>query len=441
MTLKNCNNKIRVGIFGLNRGYYNIKNIIANGGEIAAFCDKDERLMRDAMPAVGCDVPCFSDFDKFIETPMDCVFLANYFHEHTEYAIKCLEKGIHVLSECTSNSTMADGVRLVRAAQQSSARYFLAENYPYMNFCCEMKRVFEGGSLGRLMFAEGEYNHPGSSYYDMSNPVGLKYTLSLCDSDKHWRNYLPATYYITHSLAPLMLMTGAVPKKVNAFAIFMPRPEDSDVSSRNGDKTAVIMTQNDDGSVFRVTGCAAFGGGGDSYRICGTNGQIENVRGEKGKVMLRYNDWEIPEGAKEKECYLPSVYTNDKDLQYIQNAGHAGSDFIIIREIFDSIRTGKPFPMDVYFATAMASVAILGHRSVLSGGMPFDIPDFRYESDRIKWENDRQSPFYYSDGTEPNIPCCSHPEYRPSARQIENSVLWRKRYDDGEFDEVEKLKG
>lgn len=432
---------IRIGIFGLNRGYYNVKSILWNGGEIVAICDKDKKFRKDVEELVGHEVPFFEDFDDFIKTPMDCVLLTNYFHEHAPYAIRCLEMGIHVISECTSNSTMAEGVALVRAAEKSRARYFLAENYPFMEFNCEMRSVYKGGTLGKLMFAEGEYNHPGTPYYSTDNLVGLKYTLSLFDSDKHWRNYLPATYYITHSLAPLMYITGAFPKRVCAFATYMPAPSDSDSLSHNSDKNAIIMTQNDDGSVFRVTGCASFGAGEDSYRICGTKGQIENMRDRSGKVILRYNSWEKPEGKEETSCYLPDIYAKDKDVDKIKQTGHVGSDFIIIREILNSIRNNTPFEFDEYFATTMASVAILSHRSILSGGTHYDIPDFRLESDRKKWENDNQSPFYYTDGREPNIPCCSHPEYRPSAQQRENFTKWRKKYDDGEFDNVEKLKG
>lgn len=428
---------IRIGVFGLNRGGHYIDIILANNGDIVAICDKDERKIASAKRKLGDDIPAFTDFDEFIKTPMDCVFLANYFHEHTKYAIKCLEMGIHVLSECTSNSTMAEGVALCRAAEKSKAMYMLAENYPYMLFNQEMKRVFDGGSLGKLMFAEGEYNHPFNPY--LSEKPGLKYTISLREFDEHWRNYLPATYYVTHSLAPLMHATGAKPTRVTAMPIFMPAPEDSDSTKRVGDKTAVLMTQNDDGSVFRITGCASFGAHDNSYRLCCTKGQIENVRGGNGKVMLRYNDWEKPEDKEETNYYLPELCDKDKEL--IEKAGHGGGDFFVIREFFRCIREGVQHPFDVYFATRMASVAILGHKSLLAGGMPYDIPDFRLEEDKKKWENDNSTPFYYSEEydeklTSPNIPLSSKPDYKPSQKQLDNFAKWLERYDNGDFDKL-----
>lgn len=59
---------------------------------------------------------------------------------------------------------MAEGVELVRAFEKSNSIYMLAENYPQMIFNREMKRVCDTGTLGKILYAEGEYNHPVSPY-------------------------------------------------------------------------------------------------------------------------------------------------------------------------------------------------------------------------------------------------------------------------------------
>ena len=69
-------------------------------------------------------------------------------------------------------------------------------------------------------------------------------------------------------------------------------------------------------------------------------------------------------------------------------------------------------------AVNMYSVAILAHRSMLENGKPYDIPDFTKESDRKLYENDRETPFYGSDGSKPTIPCCSHTDYKPTEVQM-----------------------
>ncbi len=401
--------KIRIGIFGLRRGENFISNLKTNGAEIVAVCERDETVIREQKDKIE-GTAVYNDFDEFIEHPMDAVVLANYFAEHAPYAIRCLEKGIHVLSECTSNCTMAQGVALVRAAEKSNAIYMLAENYPFMLFNKEMKRVCDSGTLGRILYAEGEYNHPFNMY-------DAEACATLAPHENHWRNYLPRAYYITHSLAPIMYATGSVPVRVTAMPVANEIPPDCFTARYVNDAAAIITTLNNDGSVFKVTGCAAFGAHSNSYRICGVNGQIENIRGMGEKIMLRYNDWQIPEGMHETNCYDPEQSPEDAELA--KNAGHGGGDFFVAREFLECIRTGKKQPFDVYFATTMASVAILAHRSILNGNQPYDVPDFRKEEDRVKYENDNERPIPLSDGTSPNIPCNSRP-CTPSELQKEN---------------------
>ena len=66
----------------------------------------------------------------------------------------------------------------------------------------------------------------------------------------------------------------------------------------------------------------------------------------------------------------------------------------------------------------MASVAILAHRSTIEKGVPYDVPDFRLEEDRKKYENDYLTPFYAEDGTPPNFPCCSVPDFTPAPEVV-----------------------
>ncbi len=402
--------KYKIGILGAGRGIDIAENFLLLGCEIAAVCDFNKKRLDAGIEKLGIDVPAFDNFDDFIETDLDAVVLANYFHEHTPFAVRCFEKNIHVFSECISNGTMAQGVELLRAYEKSESIYMIAENYPQMIFNREMKRVCDGGTLGKILYAEGEYNHPPMlDDADFAN--------AYCYFPEHWRNYLPRSYYITHSLAPVMWSTGATPVRVSASAVF--HPLNNKVSARQvADRAAVVTTQNDDGSIFKITGCAAFGAHHNAYRICGENGQIENLRGMGEKVMLRYNSWSIPEGKNEVNLYDPSW--NDKDEDLITQSGHGGGDYIVARMFLECIEnnTQPELPYDIYSAVNMSSVGILAHRSILNGSKPYDIPDFHKEECRKEYENDTVSPFYSSDGTPPDIPCCSVNDYRPTEEQM-----------------------
>lgn len=405
--------KIKIGIFGVGRGMDLAKDFMLLGADIAAICDFNEERLEEATRKVGKDTAVYSDFDSFIEHDLDAVVLANYFHEHAPFAIKCFKKGIHVFSECISNGTMAEGIELLKAFEKSNSIYMLAENYPQMIFNREMKRVCDNGTLGKILYAEGEYNHP-------ADPNDVKFKKTYNYFPEHWRNFLPRSYYITHSLGPVMWATGATPKKVTSFAAFAPIEGDVPTASFSGDRVSIVTTQNDDGSIFRITGCAAFGGHHNAYRICGTEGQIENLRGMGNKVMLRYNGWSKPEGMDDVNLYEPKW--NDPDEEIFKTSGHGGGDYLTARVFLDCIKKGKQpeHPFDIYSAINMSSVAILAHRSMLEGGKPYDIPDFTKEEDCKLYENDRLSPFYGVDGSDPVIPCCSHTDFKPTEKQIEN---------------------
>lgn len=408
---------IRVGIFGYCRGSYYVDNFLANGAEVVAVCDKREDRLELAKKKLGGNLACYTDFDAFIEHDFDAVLLANYFHEHTPYIIKCLEKNIHVMSECMPSATMAESVQLVEAAEKSSAFFMLAENYPFMLFNREMKRIYDTGTLGKCLYAEGEYNHAGNVYASQEDDTWNNIPV-LFDDLYHWRNFVPRTYYVTHSLAPIMYATGANPVRVTAMPVWCPQPPDCDRASHVGEKAAIITTLNDDNSVFKFTGCASFGASDNSYRLCCENGQVENVRGTEGKIMLRYNEWNKPEDKETVNFYRPEEV--DPDAEKIKIAGHAGGDFLVVRKFLDCIRENVKPEFDVYFSTRMSSVAILGHRSLMEFGVPYDIPDFRKQEDRDKWRNDTFSPFHYPDGRTPTIPCTSRPDFAPTEQQIQN---------------------
>ena len=403
---------LKIGILGAGRGMDLARDFLLNGCDVVALCDFDKGRREAAVKKFGGEIAAYENFDEFIKHDMDAVVLANYFHEHAPFAIKCFEKGLHVYSECISNGTMAEGVELIRAFEKSNSIYMLAENYPQMKFNREMKRICSGGTLGKILYAEGEYNHPG-------DPFNATFCKRYNYFRKHWRNYLPRSYYITHSLGPVMWATGATPVKVTSFSVFAPTPKDAPSASKRGDRVAIVTTQNDDGSIFRVTGCAAFGAHHNAYRICGTAGQIENLRGMNGKIMLRYNGWETPEGMETINCYEPEW--NDKDSEIIETSGHGGGDYLTIRMFIECIKAGKQpeHPFDIYSAVNMSSVAILAHRSMLNGGMPYDIPDFHKEECRREYENDRLTPFYGEDGSKPSIPCCSVTDYEPTEKQLQ----------------------
>ena len=56
--------------------------------------------------------------------------------------------------------------------------------------------------------------------------------------------------------------------------------------------------------------------------------------------------------------------------------GHGGADFFVMLEFLDTLRTGRPSPIDAVDAATWSCVIPLSAKSVREGGAPQEIPDF-----------------------------------------------------------------
>ena len=202
---------IKMGVFGAWRGNSYIDLMLSEPEiDLVAICDKNADTLCDDKRLEK--IPKFRDFDEFLasgkENGMNAVFLANYFHQHAPFAIKAMNAGLDVFSECTAASTLRECVELVEAVEKTGRKYILTENYPFSTQNLKMGKIVSSGELGTLLYAEGEYNHSGD------NAELRKYT----PSEFHWRAWMPRTYYVTHALGPIMYMTKSMPKYVSARA-------------------------------------------------------------------------------------------------------------------------------------------------------------------------------------------------------------------------------
>ncbi len=371
---------IRVGVIGVGRGQSFARG--ANevvGMELVALCDTWEERLEEV--GKRHDVATYTDYDAFLEHDMDAVVLANYFHQHAPFAVKALEAGKHVMSETASNTTLAEGVALCRAVEKSGKTYMLAENYPFTAFNQEMRRVYRTGEIGDVTYAEGEYNHP----------MAPRDRLRISPGTRHWRSWIPSTYYCTHALAPLMYITDTMPVKINALSIACRSVDDLTV--RVADPGSVILCRMDNDAVFRIFGLL-LPGHSNWYRVHGSRGAMEIARGPgyfgSGQIRVWHEKWDMEEGEEEERIYEPD-WPEHGDLA--REAGHGGGDFWTNFHFANAIRSGDPPYLDVYRGVTMSSVGILAWKSALEDGRPIDVPDFSKESDRKAYEDDHWSPW------------------------------------------------
>ena len=206
----------------------------------------------------------------------------------------------------------------------------------------------------------------------------------------HWRNWIPATYYCTHSIAPVMYITGTRPERVSSFAI----PYDTDdptqtLTVKRSDTAAPMLIRMDNGAVLKSLH-GNLRGHGNYVRIHGNRGLMENCRhGDKQRLRVWREPWEKKKGEPTETVYKPDFPTRHAQAT---RAGHGGGDFFTNFHFARAVRRGEPPFLDVYRALDMTLCGIQGWRSALADGQPFEVPDFSRESVRRRYARDDWSP-------------------------------------------------
>jgi len=391
--------KIKVGVFGAYRGMTMI-NVMARhpDAQLVAICDKYTPLLdkcKKLANEVGVKVALHTDFETFFNEDMDAVVLANYANEHAPYAIRLLKSGRHVNSEVLPVDTLAEAVQLVEAVESSGKVYTYAENYCYFAATQEMKRLYRKGDVGELMHGEGEYVHDCS---------GIWPNITYGERD-HWRNTLYSTYYCTHSLGPILTITGLRPVRVVGFenpnAGYMAK-----VGSRMGASGMILLQMENGATVKSLHGNLRRLPDSIWYSIYGDKGMMESDRWDGG-INRVHIFREGDDTARTATSYQPTLKI-DPALAAL-SGGHGGSDFYTMHYFLQKLlgREGGDECIDVYTTLDMAIPGILAYRSILGGNIPLAVPDFRDLSVRGQYRNDKKT-------TNPNaapediLPVCSH---------------------------------
>lgn len=381
--------KLRIGVFGASRGFglMSVMKKIEEAEIVAVLECREEKIERVKIDFP--DAKIVSTFDELLDCELDGVILANFFPEHAKYAIAALNRNVSVLSETIPAATLKECLELTEAAEASKGIYMLAENYPFSRGAMEVARVYQTGVLGQVIFAEGEYVHP----------LSAKTRAAIAPTPDHWRNHLPRTYYMTHSMMPLVQATGLLPRKVIGKVASKP--------GANGgleDGVGLILTEMEGGAVFRCSGSCSFGPEGNWYRLGCEKGGIETIRGDINKVRLAYNSYELNDENKEHgtECvYTPATSEIGKKAL---STGHSGGDYWVVWHFVQALLGNEESAIDVYKAVTVAAAGILAWRSVLENSKQMDIPDFRDKVDRERARLDDLNPFAV-DGKPADIPC------------------------------------
>ena len=283
---------VRVGVLGLRRGAALARLAQHAGMEVVAVCERDDRR-REAAKSLG--AAAYRDVEPFLDHGMDAVILVNDFDQHAPVAMQALDRGLSVLSETAACRTVAEGVALVEVAQRSSGIYMFAENYPYMPLTREMRRRYAAGDIGEIRYAEAEY---------LDEPADL---MAMVNDRSHWRARTPATYYCTHSLAPVSAITGTRPVQVSGFvAPTASGPEALERARQGRGWAALLVVRLDNGAVCKSLHGFLEAGQQVWVRLHGDRGLMENLRqGDTRTLRVVWDAKDSEDWRRDEEVYLP----------------------------------------------------------------------------------------------------------------------------------------
>ncbi len=376
--------RIRMGVWGLGRGLDIIGAARAVNIDVVAGCDTNPHFQEAFRRAVP-DGPVTADAETFLSWDIDAVLVATYLPNHAEHVIAALAAGKHVLSEVTAFFTCADGVRLVEAVESSGRIYQLAENYPYTRVNRYLARRWSEGFFGDLQYAEYSYVHDclhlAYTYIDRT-PVVPGHTVHA------WRSWLPWHYYCTHSIGPVMVITGERPAEVVALPGSVRLPGH--------------LIDPPDGLSGMAASLVRFGNGGVMRNLMGSSTLDSDVQRLWGtRAASDYHDRTLrirPGGRGHSPGFVVEPPVDPLDT-LAEKTGHGGGDFWTLYHFANQILNGVVGPFDVYRAADVTLPGIQAYRSAVEGGRPQPVPDFRSRAERDRYRDDTFMPGPYDPRT------------------------------------------
>ena len=370
--------KVRIGVMGAYRGTSMINYCEqADNAQVVAICDKwVEGLERQKAALNDPDIAYYTNFEDFIKHDMDAVVLANYATEHAPFAIRAMKAGKHVFSEVLPVQTMKEAVELIETIEQTGMIYAYGENYCYMPAPYEMRRLYKEGKIGEFEYGEGEYIHNCETIWP---------SITYGEED-HWRNNMYATFYCTHSLGPLIHITGLRP--VSVIGIEGTKAERKRrVGCKTGSFGIEMVTLENGGIIKSIHG--GLYKNSVWYAVYGAYGRMESGREDAGEGVERlYVNADAYDGE-----YAPHDVLRYKPAEKAAKEsaafGHGGSDYYSMYNFVQKILGDETADtIDVFEALDMFLPGLFAYRSVLKGGVSVPIPNLRDPAEREKWRGD-----------------------------------------------------
>jgi predicted dehydrogenase len=340
--------KVRVGVvgygvcrFGAAFGFQDHPNV-----EIVAVSDLIPERRRGLMKACRCDMS-YESLEILVKDPeIEACFVATDAPSHVRHCIEVLKHGKHVMTAVPAVfGSLEEAEQLLETVQRAGLKYMMAETSCFRADCYGMRKIYQAGGFGRLIYSEGEY------YHFHSKPIG---------SFKGWRIGMPPLWYPTHSTAYYVGVTSKQFTSVSCIGFNAGfeayRPGANKYNNRFTDEVALFKTSE-----------------GGSSRMLMCKG-IQSLIVERGRVFGErgWMDGTEYHGIEKK---LPDI-SRPPLPPGMPAGGHGGSHGPLANEFIMSIIEDREPMVNVYEALAMTVPGIVAHQSALKEGETLKIPQY-----------------------------------------------------------------
>lgn len=348
---------VRLGIAGcgprgMQMGW--IAKLLPDCCRLTAMSDLDETALARAAKAFP-EIKLFRTTDELLDSGLiDAVITEIPPAVHTEYVVKALDRGIHVLAEIPCVDSVEEGEYLWKKVRESKAIYMCGSNPNYRAKTGFILKLRDMGLLGRIAYIEAEYVH------GTGDPV-KKIT---------WRTTHESCRYCTHSLGPVLALTGEEFTAVSCMSTY-----DRLGNGRSHNAMAALLRTKDNLVVRLLT---AFGvpthGPQHTTRIFAEKANIW-LYNQKARVWFKgLNDFceeneylDIPL-TPEGNSRPAGLQILDEEIFRLASWGHNGSDNVMLRDFSEAILNGKPSPLGIREGLAMTLPGIYAAYSAREGG-------------------------------------------------------------------------
>lgn len=325
------------------------------GLRVVAACDLSPER-RDAAATQLPDARLTADWRDLLTLELDAVVLADDFDTHAPLAVAFLQHDIHVLSEAAACTSETEGRALLAAAQQSRATYSFAENYVAHPHVRLIRQAVESGEIGRVTMIEADYLHG----------MAPSQVAELIHDPDHWRGRIAPTAYCTHTLSPIIAVTGAWPREVTAYTVDETDP-----------RAAVTLVVRMSDGTLALSRHGFLQGEPDSHwswlSVRGDRGLAESVRatGERSwSVRLRQEPWTTSDGTvRDEERVPPPLLLDGAPVER-----RAEGTVRLLTAFRETLVSGTSPLVPVRSAVMASLVGVAGARSLAEGSRPVPVP-------------------------------------------------------------------